>query len=112
MKMDISEKAELADFCDEYDMEVESEGIYNGDIEVSMRATVASDTDRPVLPHRGGLRVRMRKPKKSDLMGILVMQMTKKLAAREDARKERVEDRRRERKNMRDAAEAKAEDRR
>ena len=39
------------------------------------------------------------------------MQTTNESAVREDARKERVEDRRRERKNRRDEAEAKAEDR-
>ena len=58
------------------------------------------------------MRLWVQKPVKLDFMDILVMQMTNKSAAREDSKKEKVEDRRRESKNRRDAVEAKAEDRR
>ena len=89
--MAIGSKANLADCAKEFDMEEESmddDGSDESDI------TTGTATDQASTPTRGELRVRAPAPKKTDLMSVLVMQMTTDTQERQkestEAAKERI----------------------
>ena len=111
VKMAIGNKAELVGYAKKYDIEVEWEELESDGLVSNVRVSTNSDTNRLLSLHRGRLRVWYCKPVNLYLMDIQAIQNENNSAPREDAREERVEDRRRERNNRRDAADE-LEDRR
>ena len=85
MKMVIGSKTELGDYAKEFDIEEE---LTDDDGSDESGITTGTATDQASTPTRSGLRVRFTAPKKTNLMSVLIMQIT--IDAHE-MQKERVE---------------------
>ena len=83
VKLAIGNKAELANYDKEYDMEVDSYEPEESDgVVARVKYIASSDTYMSLSPCHRGLYVWARKPDKLYLMGLLVMQMMHDEAAR------------------------------